>query len=113
GSSTASSSSPSGIEPLDQEASPVERAQVSELGEHIHDSLQRLSPKLRAILVLRYLESLSYEELAQTLEISMGTVKSRLARAHIALEKVLKGTLTPFGYPELDADADSGGEGVA
>ncbi len=106
-------------EPRDQQASPVERAQVSELGEHIHDSLQRLSPKLRAVLILRYLESLSYEELAQTLEISMGTVKSRLARAHLALEKVLKGTLAPFGYPELDGESiDPGslgedGEGVA
>lgn len=100
-------------EPSDPGASPVERAQSSELGHHIHDSLQRLSPKLRAVMVLRYLEDLSYEQLAQALEVSIGTIKSRLARAHIALENVLTGTMTAFGYPELDQISGRGGEGVA
>ena len=117
----ASLDSPQSIrEPSDPAASPVEKAQSSELGDHIHQSLQRLSPKLRAVMVLRYLESLSYEELSQTLEVSMGTIKSRLARAHIALEKILAGTMAPFGYPDLDdlSDRDNrgsnrSGEGVA
>jgi RNA polymerase sigma-70 factor (ECF subfamily) len=52
------------------------------------------------ILVLRYLEGLSYEQLCQALEISIGTVKSRLARAHLALHRVLDGTLGEFGYSE-------------
>ena len=42
------------------------------------------------ILALRYLEDMSYEELAATLVLSLGTVKSRLARAHLALERVLR-----------------------
>jgi len=90
-------------EPADRDrASPFDMAATQELGEHVHQCLQRLSPKLRAILVLRYLESMSYEELAATLDLSMGTVKSRLARAHLAIEQVLKGTLGAFGYQEED-----------
>ena len=96
---------------------PTEVAEHHELGDHLHVSLQRLSPKLRAILVLRYLEHQSYEQLAATLEMSMGTVKSRLARAHVALEQVLHGTLEPFGFSQgaEDADSDPGtsAEGVA
>ena len=44
---------------------------------------------MRAIIVLRYLESLSYDEIAETLDISLGTVKSRLSRAHAALDREL------------------------
>ncbi len=61
-----------------------------ELANQIQASILRLSPKLRVITVLRYQQSLSYEELAETLELSLGTVKSRLARAHIALAEHLR-----------------------
>ena len=86
-----------GAEPSDPSPDPIASAQASELGDHVHASLQRLSPKLRAIVILRYLEGLSYEELAAALQISLGTVKSRLARAHVALEQVLAGTRDQFG----------------
>ncbi|OGR87995.1 MAG: hypothetical protein A3A86_06735 [Elusimicrobia bacterium RIFCSPLOWO2_01_FULL_60_11] len=49
--------------------------------------LSRLSPDARAILLLREGEGLSYEELAQTLEISLDAVKTRLYRAREALIK--------------------------
>ena len=55
----------------------------------VQRAIDRLSPKLRAIVVLRYIETLSYEEIAETLRISLGTVKSRLARAHEALDREL------------------------
>ena len=87
------------VEPPDAEApDPIRVAEEGELEEHVHRALQRLSPKLRAVLVLRYLEGLSYEEVREALGVSMGTVKSRLARAHLALERVLAGTLESFGY---------------
>lgn len=98
---------------------PLEVAATAELGEHVHHCLQKLSPKLRAILVLRYLEAMSYEELAETLSLSMGTVKSRLARAHLAIENVLRGTLAPFGFQEQSSMTTGAGpltedeEGVA
>ena len=98
--------------------SPSEVAEHHELGDHLHHSLQRISPKLRAVLVLRYMEHQSYEQLSATLEMSMGTVKSRLARAHVALEKVLEGTLAPFGFEQggtggSDQEAGGSAEGVA
>ena len=60
-----------------------------ELEEEIQRAINRLSPKLRAITVLRYIEHLSYGEISETLQISLGTVKSRLARAHEALDREL------------------------
>jgi RNA polymerase sigma-70 factor (ECF subfamily) len=60
-----------------------------ELEQAIQLAISRLSPKLRAIVVLRYIENLSYEEVAETLRISLGTVKSRLSRAHEALDREL------------------------
>jgi len=60
------------------------------IDDEIHRAIQNLSPKLRAIVSLRYLEGLSYEEIAEVLEISMGTVKSRLFLAHETLRPLLK-----------------------
>lgn len=60
-----------------------------ELEEEIQAAILRLSPKMRAITVLRYTEGLSYEEISAALGISIGTVKSRLSRAHAALDREL------------------------
>jgi len=70
-------------EPLDRPLDEEESAQ------RVQRALDRLSPKLRAIAVLRYVEGLSYEDLAEVLDCSMGTIKSRLNRAHTALAKDL------------------------
>lgn len=85
-------------EPLDPAIGPVGRAETSELAAQVQDAIGMLSPKLRAIMALRYLEDMSYEDLAATLGLSMGTVKSRLARAHLALERVIKQS-----FPHLDS----------
>lgn len=61
----------------------------SEAAERVQAALLTLSPKLRAIAVLRYVEGLSYEQLAEALDCSMGTIKSRLNRAHVALQRLL------------------------
>jgi RNA polymerase sigma-70 factor (ECF subfamily) len=52
-----------------------------------------LSPKLRTILKLREIEGLTYEELADTLRISKGTVESRLFRAREKLARRLRDIL--------------------
>jgi RNA polymerase sigma-70 factor (ECF subfamily) len=101
-----------GHEPLDDSQDPGERAVVRELGDQVQSAISMLSPKLRVILALRYLEEMSYEELAATLDLSMGTVKSRLARAHLALEKVVRTRFPQLDISKrLDADAAGGAAG--
>ena len=73
----------------DRTEGPSVAASRHELEEEIQQAILRLSPKMRAITVLRYIESLSYEEIAETLHVSIGTVKSRLSRAHQALDREL------------------------
>ena len=68
---------------------PAASASRHELEAEIQRAINRLSPKLRQITVLRYIENLSYEEVSETLDISLGTVKSRLSRAHDALDREL------------------------
>jgi RNA polymerase sigma-70 factor, ECF subfamily len=78
------------FEPSDDRVEmPVQSASRHELEAEVQRAIDRLSPKLRAITVLRYIENLSYEEISETLQISLGTVKSRLARAHQGLDRQL------------------------
>jgi RNA polymerase sigma-70 factor (ECF subfamily) len=93
-----------GQEPCDERAvPPVEALQRMELSDAVQAGIGGLSPKLRAIVVLRYLQDLSYEQLAETLEVSVGTVKSRLARAHLALERIFGNSLSRFGATAFGA----------
>jgi RNA polymerase sigma-70 factor (ECF subfamily) len=61
----------------------------SEMGARVQSAVERLSPDLRIVVVLRYTEGLAYEEIAEVLGCSPGTVASRLNRAHKALERRL------------------------
>ncbi|MEZ6002710.1 MAG: sigma-70 family RNA polymerase sigma factor [Planctomycetota bacterium] len=60
-----------------------------ELEKEIQSAILRLSPKLRTVIVLRYVEGLPYERIAESLDVSLGTVKSRLSRAHAAMDREL------------------------
>ena len=82
-----------GVAPPPEE--PGAAAEKAERDRRVRKALDRLSPKLRAVVVLRYFENLSYEELAQVMGTGVGTVKSRLSRAHAALE----GLLGPLAGP--------------
>jgi RNA polymerase sigma-70 factor, ECF subfamily len=75
---------------------PMAAASRHELENEVQAAISRLSPKMRAITVLRYVENQSYEEIAETLQISIGTVKSRLSRAHEALDRELTPVLDQF-----------------
>jgi len=66
-------------------ADPAARAMGEESREAVKKALASISPRFSSILVLRYIEGLSYEEVAETLDCNLGTVKSRLNRAHTAL----------------------------
>jgi RNA polymerase sigma-70 factor, ECF subfamily len=63
---------------------------AGERREIIRRAVMELSPKLRAVVALKYLEDLSYEEIASVLECSPGTVASRLNRALTDLEARLR-----------------------
>ena len=75
--------------------SPFEQAAGSETRALVEAALEQLNPKFRAAVVLRDIEDLSYEEIAAVLEVSLGTVKSRILRGREALRKVLEGRLEP------------------
>jgi RNA polymerase sigma-70 factor (ECF subfamily) len=64
-----------------------------ELAEHIQAALETLPEKHRTILVLREVEGLSYEELAERLQIHKGTVMSRLFHARKKMQAALRGYL--------------------
>lgn len=75
--------------PDEEAASPDAWADREFLEGKVQKSIERLSPKLRAIVVLRYIEGLAYGEIAEVMGCSIGTVKSRLNRAHKNLEVFL------------------------
>ena len=69
---------------------PAAEAATSEMRGIVRREIEKLSPKLRTILKLREIEGLTYEELAETLQISKGTVESRLFRAREKLARRLR-----------------------
>ncbi|MCY3002546.1 MAG: sigma-70 family RNA polymerase sigma factor [Phycisphaerae bacterium] len=85
------------FDPTDEKVEmPIHAASRHELEREVQRAISNLSPKLRAITVLRYIESQSYEQIAETLQISLGTVKSRLARAHDMLDRFLTPVLDRY-----------------
>jgi RNA polymerase sigma-70 factor (ECF subfamily) len=72
------------------EHSPHRLYESKKITESIQLALQKLPEKLRAAIVLREIEELSYEEIAEVLHTSPGTVKSRISRAREQLRHLLK-----------------------
>ena len=70
---------------------PVDVAQGREAHDAVRVALQGLPPDYRATVVLHYTEGLSYAEIAETLGVSVETVRSRLKRARAQLRKKLQG----------------------
>jgi|WetSurSiteA1Bulk_404760.scaffolds.fasta_scaffold03858_3 RNA polymerase sigma-70 factor, ECF subfamily len=70
--------------------SPDRLYESKQISDAIQLTLSRLSAKLRAVIVLKEIEGLSYEEIAEVLDVSIGTVKSRISRARDDLKEVLK-----------------------
>ncbi|MEB3222470.1 MAG: sigma-70 family RNA polymerase sigma factor [Candidatus Sericytochromatia bacterium] len=68
---------------------PEEAATAAEVYRQVERALAQLSPEFRAVLVLRDVQDLSYEEIAESLGINLGTVKSRLARARRQVQQHL------------------------
>jgi RNA polymerase sigma-70 factor (ECF subfamily) len=69
--------------------SPERLYESKEISDSVRSALQKIPEKLRATIVLRELDGLSYEEIAEILDISTGTVKSRISRAREELRRLL------------------------
>jgi len=67
----------------------LDRLLRAELSGRVQSAVKSLPPEQRIVIVLRYTQGLSYEEIAEVLACSPGTVASRLNRAHKVLERRL------------------------
>lgn len=65
----------------------------SEIAQTVNKAIEELPEDLRTAIVLREIEGLSYEEIAQTMECPIGTVRSRIFRAREAIAARLKPVL--------------------
>ena len=85
---------------VDPQADPEVQFESSEIQTAIQHSLDKLPSVYRLMLVLVDIEGLSYEEAAMAAGIPVGTVKSRLARARLQMQKSLQacGELLPASY---------------
>ena len=63
-----------------------------EIRAHVEAELRQINEPFRTVLVLRDIEGLAYEEIAEILNVNLGTIKSRLMRGRAQL----KARLTPF-----------------
>jgi RNA polymerase sigma-70 factor, ECF subfamily len=73
-----------------RDASPYECAEHAQLGERVVAALRSLPEAFREVVVLREIEGFGYEEIAEMLNVNLGTVKSRLMRGRAALREALR-----------------------
>lgn len=69
--------------------SPFDRAAQEELHERVEAALRQVPEAFRTVVVLREIEGFTYEEIAEILQVNLGTVKSRLTRGRAALRCLL------------------------
>jgi RNA polymerase sigma-70 factor (ECF subfamily) len=70
--------------------SALEEMEAKELGSAIEQAIARLRPEYRSCIMLRHVEGRSYEEIAATLDLPLGTVKTYIHRARHELRKELE-----------------------
>jgi RNA polymerase sigma-70 factor (ECF subfamily) len=75
----------------DRAADPADGPMAAETRHQVAQALAALEPDYRAVIVLRDIEQFDYQEIADILEVALGTVKSRLHRGRMALRELLKG----------------------
>ena len=74
----------------DESPSPDDQAEMSEDHKAVVDALGKLDTEYRAILVMRDMEGFDYKQMADVLGLPMGTLKSRLFRARVAMRELLQ-----------------------
>jgi len=79
--------------PSDDSLNPEKETLAREREGQLRDALSGLRRSYREAVILRDVEGFSYEEIADTLQISIGTVKSRISRGRMELRRTLEGSL--------------------
>jgi RNA polymerase sigma-70 factor (ECF subfamily) len=104
------------LSPYQMSADPMSHGEDAEakftgemFGDEVARAIAALPEKFKSIVILRDVEDLPYEEIAEALEIPVGTVRSRLHRARAILFEELKGFARAHGY----ADREEGPEELA
>lgn len=90
----------------DGRESPFECVAHAEVRARVEEELRQVSEPYRTTVILRDLEEMSYEEIAEITQVSLGTVKSRLTRGREALRRRLAAYVIEVG-PELGLEAPS------
>lgn len=78
-------------EVADWSLSPEQVVESKELGEFLQSMINQLSPQHKEVIIMREIQDMSYEEIANELGCSLGTVKSRLSRARRSLREKIEG----------------------
>ena len=102
--------SPAGLKALlvDEGKSPLQNVYDGELRARVEAELKSLAEPYRTTVILRDIEELSYEQIAEVMQTSLGTVKSRLVRGREALRKRLQRYLPAFGIGDGERTARHG-----
>ncbi|CCN17391.1 RNA polymerase sigma factor, partial [Bordetella bronchiseptica MO211] len=79
-------------------STPESMAATREIAETVNAAIEELPEELRTAIVLREIEGMSYEDIAQSMDCPIGTVRSRIFRAREAIASRLR--------PLLDTDAE-------
>lgn len=96
------------VVPKVQNGDPLKALNRKELRGQIEKAFESLSEKHRAVLLLREVEGLSYDEIARTLKIHKGTVMSRLHHARRNLQRSLRGHLQSRPKAQKASDLSGG-----
>jgi RNA polymerase sigma-70 factor (ECF subfamily) len=104
---------------VDERESPFDMAVHEEIRARVEEELRQISEPYRTTVILRDLEEMSYEEIAEITNVSLGTVKSRVTRGREALRQRLMGYVMENGQqlglrtPEESCRAQTAGCRVA
>jgi len=87
---TASEVEATSMDVVDQTETPLQEMESKELGSAIERAIAQLRPEYRSCILLRHVEGRSYEEIASTLDLPLGTVKTYIHRARHELREALE-----------------------
>jgi RNA polymerase sigma-70 factor, ECF subfamily len=93
---------------IDERESPFDNVVHEEVRARVEKELREVQEPYRSTVILRDLEEMSYEEIAEIMQVSLGTVKSRLTRGREALKRRLMGYIREVGH-ELGVERPGSG----